>query len=510
MLERLLKPRNSVLVFISLLFMFRLFIIGGIPLSPDEAYYWAWSRRLSVCYYDQPGMVAWVDWLFSLPWERTTAFTLRLGAAVMSAIGTWLLYLLYREYRRDDREASVFAMGFSVLPFTWLAGMLMIHDSVLFPWLVFTYWMMVRLVKFDGRVRDWLLLAVALAGALYAKFSAGMVVWGLLLYMVVSPRGRRWWRTWPPYAGGLLGAALFSPVVLWNFQHDWISLHALSELTRVEGLELSGRLRYFIEYVLSQPGMFSGLLGISAFWALFRASRHAFRHPAEDMTVLLVCLALPVFFYFLQQSFRSHVFGNWPAVAYLPVGMLAMREVGAAWREGKRGGAFGTRFVTAGMAVNLVIVLGGTLHLRHDLMRPLFSVVEERFGLEDRIDWRVDQDFRGWDAMAALVEEARPGADFIMARRYQVASMLELELPGQPFVQCYNQGQRGNQWDLWSRLDELSGATALYVDYKRMKPEVMSRFEAVEPVFAPFVLGDPERPIKEWYIYMGSGWKGPQ
>ena len=106
-----------------------------------------------------------------------------------------------------------------------------------------------------------------------------------------------------------------------------------------------------------------------------------------------------------------------------------------------------------------------------------------------------------------LVEGARPGAEFILARRYQVASLLEFMLPGQPRVECCNQGQRGNQWDLWSSLHEREGQTALYIDYRKMPPEVRERFGQVEPIISPLILGHPERPIKRWYLYQGRGWK---
>ncbi len=36
-------------------------------------------------------------------------------------------------------------------------------------------------------------------------------------------QARRWWRSWEPYGAALLAAAIFSPVILWNAEHDWAS-----------------------------------------------------------------------------------------------------------------------------------------------------------------------------------------------------------------------------------------------------------------------------------------------
>ncbi|HUT53372.1 MAG TPA: glycosyltransferase family 39 protein [bacterium] len=507
------SPRTSLLFFILVLAVLRLAIIGGIPISPDEAYYFAWSRRLAVCYYDQPGMVAWVDWLFGLPWAHATVFTLRLAAVVLSALSTWVLYRAYRDYRDDEREAAVFAMVFSLLPFTWLTGIIMIHDTVFLPWLALTYWAIVRLAKHDGRPRDWLFLSLAITGAMYAKFSAVMIGWGLALYMLWSPRGRRWWKTWHPYAAGALTGALYLPVVIWNARHGWISLRAVQELTTRTHITPADRLGWVIEYMGSQIGIFSGLLGIVVFAALLKGVRDAWKRPADDRVVLPVCLALPVFLYFLQQSFKSPVFGNWPGVAYVPASMLAMSEVSRLFREGGAGAGksnFTRRFIIAGLALDLALIFLFTVQLRTRAFRPALAGLEKALGLTERIDWRLDADFAGWDEMAALTEQERPRADFILTRRYQIAGVLEFMLPDQPEVECYNQGQRGNQWDLWPGLSRDTGRTALYVDIKRMPREVRARCGSVEPIHAPLVLGDPERPVKTIYMYLCRGWKGPE
>jgi 4-amino-4-deoxy-L-arabinose transferase-like glycosyltransferase len=512
MLDRAPGPQKALFVFIGLLSGYRLGVIGTIPLTPDEAYYWAWSRRLAVCYYDQPGMVAWVNRLFSLPFDRPTVFTIRLCAVFLSALTTIIVFHAYRHYRDDEKEAAVFAAIFLLLPFSWSYGIMMIHDTVLMPWLALACLFLMRLARFDGRTGDWLFFGIALTGAMYAKFSAVMLAWGLLAYMLWSPKGRRWWRAWAPYAAGALAIALYLPIILWNYQHDWISVQAVQDLTDAEGIAVSGRLKYMARYVLGQIGIFSPLLGVLVFTVLFKGVRDAYLNPSDDRVVLPVCLSLPVFLYFFQQSTRSHVYGNWPNIAFIPLSMLAMSELSIFFRPAGDDGGLYRRlvraFVVTGLALNLIALVFITLHLQYRIFRPALERLEEWKGLDKRVDWRVDLDFGGWDEMAELVEESRGGADFILARRYQVAGMLEFMLPGRPFVECYNRGRRGNQWDLWSRLSEKSGQTALFVNVKKMHPTVRERFDEVEPVAAPFVLGDPKRPIKRFYIYKCYGWKG--
>src|SRR5882762_10605647 len=41
--------------------------------------------------------------------------------------------------------------------------------------------------------------------------------------MLWHRRSRHWWRRRQPYAAPLLAFAIFSPVILWNAQHEWAS-----------------------------------------------------------------------------------------------------------------------------------------------------------------------------------------------------------------------------------------------------------------------------------------------
>jgi len=501
------KTLAALAAFVAGYSLYRLWMIGGFPLSPDEAYYFAWSRVPAVSYYDQPGMVAWVDGLFALSFARPTAVTVRLGAVTLGALSILLAFWAYLQYRRDEREALAFSIVFSALPFSWLAGIIMIHDTALLPWLLLAYGFALRLARDDGRTADWLGFALALTGAMYAKLSAVMVSWGIILYMLWSPRGRQWFKRWPPYAAGALIGVLYLPVVLWNRQHDWINFKAVGELTATGPLPLSEHLGNFLDYVLSQPMMFSPVLGVVAFAGLSLAAGRAVRRRGEAEDMMPVCLALPVFLYFAQLALRAKVFGNWPGVAYFPVALLAAGIVFRRRQSGQWTGLFGRRVLAAGLALNLLLLGAASLHLTRRVFRPLFGAIEERCRLDRHLDWRLDLDFGGWDEAVQIVERER-GDAIIITRRYQVASLLEFLLPDRPRVYSWNSGQRGNQWDLWpgpppGRRD------ALFIDYKKLPKHFAENCATVEPIYAPLTVGDPRRPVKEWYVYRCRGWTGP-
>src|SRR3981189_601895 len=95
-------------------------------------------------------------------------------------------------------------------------------DVALIPFAVAMVWALIRLVE-SGDARWWLAAGVFAGLALLSKFTAVMLVPAVLAFMLI-PDWRRRWLTGPyPWAAGGIAVALFSPVLVWNAQHDWAS-----------------------------------------------------------------------------------------------------------------------------------------------------------------------------------------------------------------------------------------------------------------------------------------------
>ena len=70
----------------------RLCLSGQFLLVPDEAYYWQWSRYLSLGYYDHPPMIAWGIWLTTKLFGQTE-FAVRLPTILALAFASVYLCL---------------------------------------------------------------------------------------------------------------------------------------------------------------------------------------------------------------------------------------------------------------------------------------------------------------------------------------------------------------------------------------------------------------------------------
>jgi hypothetical protein len=90
--------------------------------------------------------------------------------------------------------------------------------------------------------------AGACAGlALFSKYSAVLTIAGAFLFLAANREHRVWLRRWQPYVAGGIALLVFSPVIIWNFEHHWASfafqgaraegvrLHPLAPLTTLLG-----------------------------------------------------------------------------------------------------------------------------------------------------------------------------------------------------------------------------------------------------------------------------------
>src|SRR6202020_1564192 len=90
-----------------------------------------------------------------------------------------------------------------------------------------------------GRGAWWLAVGTAVGEALLAKYTALFFGPAILIWLVMVPKLRRWLISPWPYLGGLVALAMFSPVILWNADHHWVSFLKQIGRARIEDFKLS-------------------------------------------------------------------------------------------------------------------------------------------------------------------------------------------------------------------------------------------------------------------------------
>ena len=126
----------------------RLAFAAIIPLFPDEAYYWEWSRRLAGGYFDHPPMIAWLI-AGGTALIGPTPLGVRLVPVLVGSSGG-LALALATCHLAGPRAARYLALAFLVLPLAAAGLVLATPDAPLLAAVCWTLYCVVRAIQSRG------------------------------------------------------------------------------------------------------------------------------------------------------------------------------------------------------------------------------------------------------------------------------------------------------------------------------------------------------------------------
>jgi dolichol-phosphate mannosyltransferase len=212
-------PRAT-LILVAGLLLLQLASLAGPDLFPEEAYYWLYARHLDIGYLDHPPMVAWLIDLGTTVFGHGE-FGVRIFAFLCHLVTCFFVFRLTALC--FDRRAAWTAMAMlQVLPFFFMTGFIMTPDAPLTACWAGALYFLAR-VFFQENGRAWLGLGICLGLGMLSKYTIALIGPATLLFMALDPSSRRWFRHAAPYGAVLLSVVIFTPVLIWNAQHDWAS-----------------------------------------------------------------------------------------------------------------------------------------------------------------------------------------------------------------------------------------------------------------------------------------------
>lgn len=507
-------------------------------LSPDEAHYWDWSRRLDWSYYSKGPLVAWLIRLSCACWGSDNMLAVRTPAVLCSALTLLGLAVLTWQATRRMTAVLLATVVVGTFPAFSVGALLMTIDA---PYLCCWTWALVLMMallqptplpaaredvgsereKGHGnacwRTGAWLALGLVIGLGILAKYTMVLFMLALAVFLFMSPASRSMLRCKGPWLMAAIAALCCMPIVIWNVQHDWVTLRHVGGQAGLNPSEFGQRNGTWfwwgpLEYLLGQAGLLLGVWFVVFVLAVIQPLRRlsvTAQERYQDAPRMLAVMALVVFVFFGLFSFKTKIQLNWPVAAY-----LAAVPLMAAWLMSHLLGANRRSWLIAcGVVITLGTVLTVIVHssvLFHEAVQGLTGQPPRRWDPTCRL--------RGWRELAAAVEPLRQqlrstGTEPILAgTAWNLPGILAFYLPDQPTVYHLGPaaGQRQSQYEIWRpqpTTDPQPFLGRCFIIVGPTPPAFETAFVRLERL-PPLTVGEPGREVATHFLTIAHGFRG--
>jgi membrane-associated phospholipid phosphatase len=444
------KSWEGALCLVIILFsLFRIYYIltGPFDLSPDEAHYWEWSRRLDWSYYSKGPVISYLIFAGTSLFGDNV-FGVRIFAVLLLAASSILIFRLGRDMY-DGKTGLAAALLVNLVPLYSVYGVLLTIDSpFIFFWVLslYLFWKAVEERPVTNGCKTssslyWIALGISIGLGMLTKYTMVFFYLSGFLFMIFTKEARRYLFTGGPYIALVTGILVFSPVIFWNAGHGWVTIkHTAGQAHVYDGLRITPK--YFFEFLGSQLGVITPVLFVMMSVAVVKLRR-------SKEGAFLFWFTVPVLLFFIIKSLQGKVQANWALPAYA-AGFIAfsafyVKKYGDAGKWGK---------VLVVSAFLLAAIVTAFAHFPAALHLPPDKNPTARL-----VGWKE----LGKSVSSVYSEMKEEGPVFIFSDKYQIASELAFYVEGQPVTYCVNLGRRMNQYDLWPGIENLIGQNAIFV-----------------------------------------------
>ena len=299
----------------------------------DEAYYRLYGQFLNWGYFDHPPMVGLMTAVSAALIPATSLIlknlSVRLVTVLLHVVTVWVVWKgIQNTDRFTDRIQTDtlwrFLLVAASIPMFCAYGFITTPDApLLFFAAVFYYAYRRYLRQESGDKRQEfgtiLLLGISMAGMLYSKYIAVLVIaFALLGNLRLLRDGKAW-------AAVGIAVVLMIPHLYWQYANHFPSFtyHLVSRATSYEPL-------YSMEYLPNQWSVFNPLVWALMLWVGARQIRHG---DAFNRSMGMTVWGFQVFFFIM--TCRGHVEPHWTVVTAIPA-VIMLTEDTAIWKRGVR------------------------------------------------------------------------------------------------------------------------------------------------------------------------------
>jgi 4-amino-4-deoxy-L-arabinose transferase-like glycosyltransferase len=437
----LLSPYLLILIVLA----HRLFLLKYLPFSGDESYHWEWSRNLALSYYDHPPMTAWLISILTYIFG-TSRFVVRLTAFLCYSGTLYFIYLLAKDIGGKRVGILSLLILLSVPIISALSVMITTDPPLLFFWAASLYYLYKAIFK---NKKFWIISAFCVSGALLSKFLAFNLIFSLLLFLALSGKITETLKCGYFYAFLLLTFILFSPVLYWNYHHDWATFYFNFSKRHT----FRFRFKYFFDYVLVQfvtAGITTSALYIAALLGDIK-SLSLFK---DKKKLYLYTFGIFIFLSFLPVSLSRRIGAHWPICGYLSLTIVASLWLSKINKK----------------IISFIIIffpLFLTILLSFFLLFPYYLPENISYKGQEKATTKRLVHFYGWEEAAVKLNEyldEMPDDAKIISDSYGVASLMALYSERNVSSHVLNlYGIHGLNYYFWDTFERTKGISGIYV-----------------------------------------------
>ena len=462
---------------IGLLLLARLIFVAGstIELSEDEAYQWLWSKHPALSYFSKPPLIAYTQWLGRSLWGDT-AFGVRFFSPVIAA-GLSLLMFRFMAREVSARAGVWLLVIIASTPLMMVGAVLMTIDSVsVLFWTaaMVSGWQSVR----SDSMKSWCWTGLWVGMAFLAKYMLPFHLLSWVVFFALWKPARPLLRRPGPYVASFIAMVCTIPVLVWNQQHDWITLTHLKDRGGLDEVWVF-TCRFLAEFTLAEIGLLNPVF----FLGMLLAAVAAWKQRRDGLSVFCFSMGVPMFLFYWIYTLRARVQPNWIEPTLLPLACVMVIHWENRLKEGWNGWR---RWLTSGLAFGLLV--GPPLHNTGIITTVTGIAVPPASDPKRRVS--------GWSQTAELVEKEFRGVQsdgvpaFVIGSHYGITSLLSFYWPEarlrvleDPLVYYRSSDVPMNQFYFWKGYSDRKGQNALFVaraDRPAPPPErLVSEFESV-------------------------------
>jgi len=392
--DRQIQRAMIILVLLSL--FIRAFLAAFLEFGNDEVYYWTYALYPDLSHFDHPPMVGFLIQITTLDLLLSSEFFIRLGAVLLGTLNVWLVYLIGKHIR-DSLTGFYAALLYTGSIYAFIiAGTFILPDTPQLSFWLLSIYLMIRSIA--GPVskvsKGYLLFAGLSVGfALLSKYTSAFLLAAAFVYVLLY--NRQWLKTKELYLSALMALLIFSPVIVWNMNNDFISFTFQSD--RVGIFDAGFRSDFFFtelggQMLYNNPVNF--FIAVIALVAFFRKKKFIDRNTGR----LLLLTSLPLIFLFLFFSLFRHTLPHWTGPAWTTLIFLSaafLREIGIRKNKEK----LFPGFTLVSLSVLFIVFILGFLQIRGGMLYSDKGDRPENLGEKD-----ISLDMYGWRQLSKEFE----------------------------------------------------------------------------------------------------------